>query len=99
IINGDLTPERIENISPDIKLKLVASHGALAGTNLMKDETDDRSMPHFRGMTIREVLRIGREKGIEVKIVGSGWAVHQDPSAGATLGDTPRCQVSFSPGK
>lgn len=99
ILNEDLRPGRIENISPDIKLKLVASHGVLAGTNLMKNETDDISMPHFRGMTIRDVLRIGREKGIEIKVVGSGWAVHQDPAAGATLGDKPRCQVSFSPGK
>jgi cell division protein FtsI (penicillin-binding protein 3) len=52
-------------------------------------------MPDFRGMTIREVLRKSRELGIDVKAVGNGWAVSQNPAPGGSLRDNKLCVVSF----
>jgi cell division protein FtsI (penicillin-binding protein 3) len=50
-------------------------------------------MPDFRGLTIREVLKKARGRGIEIKTIGSGWAVSQEPSAGTPIGDFPACTI------
>jgi cell division protein FtsI (penicillin-binding protein 3) len=55
-------------------------------------------MPDFRGMTMRDVLKKAREKNIEIKIIGSGWAVSQEPKPSAPLRNQRLCAVSFSSG-
>ncbi len=55
-------------------------------------------MPDFRGMTLRNILKIAAEKRIEIRVAGSGWAVAQDPAPGVMLGDSPVCTVRFSRG-
>jgi hypothetical protein len=36
------------------------------------------SLPDFRGLSIREVLRLGRELSLNISIIGSGIAVRQE---------------------
>ncbi len=45
-------------------------------------EQDRSVIPDFRGMSVRKVLKISREIGIDVEISGTGWAVSQKPESG-----------------
>jgi cell division protein FtsI (penicillin-binding protein 3) len=58
----------------------------------------DAAMPDFRGMTLKNVLKIAGEKRIEIRVLGSGWAVTQDPVPGAGMGESAVCTVRFSRG-
>jgi hypothetical protein len=49
-------------------------------------------------MTIREVMKKSREKGIDIRIVGSGWAISQQPEAGMPAPDDRLCTVTFGMG-
>jgi cell division protein FtsI (penicillin-binding protein 3) len=61
--------------------------------------SNESLVPDFRSMTIREALKQAREKSIELKILGSGWAVNQDPLPGAPISDNRSCTVTFSTGR
>jgi len=53
-------------------------------------------MPDFRGMTVRQALKAAQEKGLEMKVTGSGWASSQKPAPGTPLKGNRLCTVSFS---
>jgi cell division protein FtsI (penicillin-binding protein 3) len=59
---------------------------------------DDARIPDFRGMSIREVLKKSKEKGLDVRIIGSGWATEQQPAAGRPAPENRLCTVTFSLG-
>jgi cell division protein FtsI (penicillin-binding protein 3) len=61
-------------------------------------ETDETAVPNFRGMTIREVVKKSKEKGIEVRVIGSGWAIAQQPAAGMPAPEDRLCTVTFGMG-
>jgi cell division protein FtsI (penicillin-binding protein 3) len=61
--------------------------------------SDEMLMPDFRGMSIKRVLKLARERGIGLNAVGSGWAVRQEPSPGIPIGDKATCTVVFSTGR
>lgn len=75
---------------PETGIRLVS-----AAENSSADETSKTIMPDFRGLTMKKAVRLARERGIELKVEGSGWAVSQAPSPGAALGENPACKVSF----
>ena len=56
---------------------------------------DESVIPNFQGMSVRDVLKKARERGIELKIQGSGWAVSQAPQPGVPIRSNPFCLVSF----
>jgi cell division protein FtsI (penicillin-binding protein 3) len=58
--------------------------------------SDESTMPDFRGMSIRNALKLSQERGIDLKIVGSGWAVKQNPLPGVSTKSYKSCAVSFS---
>jgi len=76
-------------------LQLVSNGATVMGGNLPADEPES-VMPDFRHMTIKEVLKRAKGRGIEIKALGSGWAVSQEPAAGTPIGDFPSCAVSFA---
>jgi len=65
----------------------------------MVEEHPFSTFPDFRGRTLAEVLKIAAERDIEVRLAGSGWAVRQNPEAGAPLSGEPLCRVWFHPGE
>jgi cell division protein FtsI (penicillin-binding protein 3) len=82
-----------ENRNP---LKFVSAPAPLAVTP--EPEPDETAMPSFKGLTIREALRKSRERGIDIRIVGSGWAVAQNPAPGMPLPRDGICTVTFKAG-
>ncbi|MBN2255592.1 MAG: penicillin-binding protein [Deltaproteobacteria bacterium] len=52
-------------------------------------------VPDFNGKTIGEVLRLARERNLDVRLKGSGWAVQQTPAPGTYAADGTVCAVLF----
>lgn len=90
------SPEEEKAIDDDIKLRLVSAPAPLMEKAAL--EADESALPDFRGMTIRDVLRKAREKGIEVRVIGSGWATAQQPAAGQPAPENRLCTVTFGMG-
>ncbi len=88
-----------ENIFPEPpKVKLVSATQIVPETTEqleVMDIEDESIIPNFQGMTVREALKKSRERGIELKIDGSGWAISQVPQAGVPIRSHPYCVVSF----
>ncbi len=89
-------PVSEEKTGDGMKVKLVSAPAAL--TAQTAGEEENPLIPNFRGMTIREVLKLSKEKGLEVEIVGSGWATTQRPAAGVPVRGNRFCTVTFSTG-
>jgi cell division protein FtsI (penicillin-binding protein 3) len=62
------------------------------------DEADDSVIPDFRGLSVREVLAISRDRGLDVRVVGSGWALDQKMTPGVSPDAGQSCYVLFSEG-
>lgn len=80
------------------KLTLVSSPALIKRDESEDAELKEPKVPDFTGMSVRDVLKLGREKGIEIKIVGSGWASSQDPKPGVSTLANRSCTVNFSIG-
>jgi cell division protein FtsI (penicillin-binding protein 3) len=59
---------------------------------------DDSIMPDFRGMSMRNVLKKANEREIEIQVIGSGWAIAQEPSPGTSILSGRTCAIRFSTG-
>ena len=82
--------------SPNSQIKLVsATQANVLNRPARIYEEDESLVPNFQGMSVRDVLKKARERGIEVKIQGSGWAVSQAPKPGVPIRSNPYCLVSF----
>ena len=55
------------------------------------------SMPNFRGMSMRQVLRVMEKRGLNVKLEGSGRAVSQNPAPGSKINTQDQVWVKFVP--
>jgi cell division protein FtsI (penicillin-binding protein 3) len=89
-------PEEGKPVSGDMKVRLASVPAPPA--NRSGTETDETAVPNFQGMTIREVVKRSKEKGIEVRVIGSGWAVAQQPAAGMPAPEDRLCTVTFGMG-
>jgi cell division protein FtsI (penicillin-binding protein 3) len=87
-------PEDLYPLGKDMEIKLVSAPASLTSLT----ETEEGTMPNFNGMTMREVLKKSKEIGIDVNIIGSGWAIGQKPTAGMPLSKDSICTVTFTAG-
>jgi cell division protein FtsI (penicillin-binding protein 3) len=87
-----------EMVPPEAKVKLVSLGIPLSGASGLDTPVEESAMPDFRGLTLREALKISREKGIELKVQGSGWAMEQEPAPGTSLLACRSCTVLFGTG-
>ena len=55
------------------------------------------SMPNFRGMSMRQVLRVMEKRSLNVKLQGSGRAVSQSPPPGSRINTQDQVWVRFVP--
>jgi len=58
---------------------------------------DGVNMPNFRGMSMRQVLRVMERRGLNVKLQGSGRAVAQSPLPGSAINTQDQVWVRFEP--
>ena len=50
---------------------------------------DTRSVPDFRGLSLRGALRMAGGRELNVQVQGNGYVVDQRPAAGQPLDGTP----------
>lgn len=96
---GDNLPQGLpagKPVSGEMRVRLASV--AAPAAEQPATETDETSVPNFRGMTIREAIKKSKEKGIEIRVVGSGWAVAQQPAAGKPAPEDRLCTVTFGMG-
>jgi cell division protein FtsI (penicillin-binding protein 3) len=68
---------------------------AVEGT--INEVAEGSRMPDFRGMSMREALRSMEKHGLNVKLIGSGRAVEQNPLAGHRVSPADQVWVRFAP--
>ncbi|MCX7982472.1 MAG: transpeptidase family protein [Syntrophales bacterium] len=97
----DINPEAFPQVEGKELIKLASAQVQSPSMHLINGSSTplEDTMPDFRGMTMREAIQLGRAKNLEVKIVGTGWATHQDPPPGVILKDKRYCTVFFSMGQ
>ncbi|WP_129127350.1 penicillin-binding protein [Geomonas oryzae] len=78
-----------EKMTPQVEQAAVEG-GAIEGG-------DAGTMPNFRGMSMRQVLRVMEQRGLNVKLQGSGRAVEQNPPPGARITTQDQVWVRFVP--
>lgn len=79
-----------------IEVKAIAP-ADMAEEGTIDEGTEGGVMPNFRGMSMRHVLRSMEKKGLNVKLIGSGRAVEQNPPPGRKIGVSDRVWVKFAP--
>jgi cell division protein FtsI (penicillin-binding protein 3) len=94
---GETPALRDQEINPGAKIQLVSTPVVSPAAHAAEAQ-EEAIMPDFRGMTVRQALKVAQEKGLEMKVTGSGWAVSQKPAPGTPLKGTRLCAASFSTG-
>lgn len=69
----------------------------VAAEGLLDESVAGAVMPNFQGMSIRQVLRYMEKNSLNVKIIGSGRAVEQNPLPGRQVGPADQVWVKFVP--
>jgi cell division protein FtsI (penicillin-binding protein 3) len=54
-------------------------------------------MPDFRGLSMRDVLRSMEKRQLNVRMIGSGRAIAQNPQPGKRIGPREQVWVKFVP--
>jgi cell division protein FtsI (penicillin-binding protein 3) len=61
------------------------------------DTTEGGLMADYRGQSMRQVLRVMEKKGLNMKLIGSGRAVEQNPPPGHRIAPSDHVWVRFVP--
>ncbi len=85
-------PEQVEvKAIPAVETAEAVAEGGIV------EGTEGSVMPNFRGLSMRQVLKIMEKRGINVKLQGSGRAIEQNPPAGSRIGSNDQVWVRFAP--
>jgi cell division protein FtsI (penicillin-binding protein 3) len=90
---GGKTTRTIEAQSPPPPKTVAVSEG---------DDVPDASaefavMPDFQGMSMRQVMKVMEKRGINIRLMGSGRAVEQNPPPGQTIRGADEVWIKFAP--
>jgi cell division protein FtsI (penicillin-binding protein 3) len=67
----------------------LAEGGEITGEGLL--------MPEFRGMTMRQVLKVMERQGVNVRIIGTGRVIQQNPLPGQPIAPDTQVWVKLAP--
>jgi cell division protein FtsI (penicillin-binding protein 3) len=93
-------PDRTERKQPqriEVKQQQPAQTVADAAEGSITDASEGGVMVNFRGMSMRQVLQVMEKKGLNVKVLGSGRVVEQNPAAGQKIGPNEPVWVRLVP--
>ncbi|BDV44465.1 penicillin-binding protein [Geotalea uraniireducens] len=92
VVRSKPKPLEVKNHAPATEESdEVASEGAIV------DGGNGVVMPNFRGKSMRQVLKTMEEEGLNVRLLGSGRAVEQNPLPGRRIGPADQVWVRFVP--
>ncbi|AJE02367.1 penicillin-binding protein [Geobacter pickeringii] len=78
-------------------VRTVSEEAGPASEGAIVEEGEGVVMPNFRGMSMRQVLKSMEERGLNVRLLGSGKAVEQSPLPGHRIGPSDQVWVKFVP--
>ena len=58
---------------------------------------DGEQMPNTRGMSIRQVMQLMEKRRLNIRLIGSGRSIEQQPAAGQQITPTDQVWVRFAP--
>lgn len=91
-MRGKAKPARTE-----AKVPAPVDKVAAAAEGTIYEGSEGGVMPEFRGMSMRQVLKAMEKRGLNVKLMGSGRAVEQNPPPGRRIGTADQVWVRFAP--
>ena len=92
-------PEKCEKKSPTPapqQLAPTATEDEAAEGEIINSD-DGEQMPNMRGMSIRQVMQVMEKRRLNIRLMGSGRAVEQQPAAGRQITPTDQVWVRFAP--
>jgi cell division protein FtsI (penicillin-binding protein 3) len=88
-------PRKVKEASEDRAEVSLLTNVALPPQQGGQFDLKGTQMPDFRGKTVRAVLEEANQKGLKIRLMGSGLAKDQLPRAGAWLDDKSEIVVRF----
>jgi cell division protein FtsI (penicillin-binding protein 3) len=92
---GSIKTKASETVAETANASAAMQLAAAEGTVVSDD--DGGTMPDFRGMSMRQVLRSMEKRGLNIKLIGSGRAVEQSPLPGGHIGGETQVWIRFMP--
>lgn len=98
-----ITPPQGSKSSPKTAVATVrpvqpAKEDASDGGSLdIEPDEDGATMPDFRGMSMRKVLQVMEKRKINIRLMGSGRALEQNPAPGNKIKSTDQVWIKFIP--
>jgi cell division protein FtsI (penicillin-binding protein 3) len=74
-----------------------AQAAVIADEAVIDEGTGGSMMPNFQGLSMRQVLKIMGKSDLNVKLIGSGRAVEQNPPPGHRIMPSDQVWVRFLP--
>jgi cell division protein FtsI (penicillin-binding protein 3) len=91
--NGTLKPPK----AMEAKTNQTALQEAMSEGDGMDVPASGEVMPDFRGMSMRRVMQVMEKRNINIKLLGSGRAMEQNPPPGHTIRGVDEVWVRFAP--
>jgi len=80
----------------EVKSQVPADETAAAAEGTINDGVEGTVMPDFRRMSMRQVMQTMEKRGLNVKLLGSGRAMEQNPPPGQRIGPKDQVWVKFA---
>lgn len=96
----------LNNLHINPEVKIAGLEDRLGGRGHKRQETtlrpkpkilDTDTIPDFRGLSMREVLNLGRSMDLKILLEGTGFAFKQTPAPGSFVKEAISVKVSFRP--
>ncbi|RII28962.1 MAG: penicillin-binding protein [Geobacter sp.] len=85
-------PEPVE-----VKNPVAEEQQMTAAEGVIEEAGEGSVMPNFRGMSMRQVMQTMEKRGLNVKLLGSGRAIEQNPQPGRKVGPSEPVWIKFAP--
>jgi cell division protein FtsI (penicillin-binding protein 3) len=80
----------MEAAAPTVTAEVAVADGTITSGD------EGLMMPNFMGMSMRMVMRSMENRGLNVKLIGSGRAVEQNPQPGQLIRSSDQVWVKFA---
>ncbi len=80
----------------EVKSQVPADETTAAAEGTINDGVEGTVMPDFRRMSMRQVMQTMEKRGLNVKLLGSGRAMEQNPPPGQRIGPKDQVWVKFA---
>jgi cell division protein FtsI (penicillin-binding protein 3) len=94
----DRQPTAAEDKNAQARAGLAIQQEAMAEGDALEIPADgEATMPDFRGMSMRRVLQVMEKRNINIRLLGSGRAMEQNPPPGQRIRGIDEVWIKFAP--